>query len=208
AARHGPRPAGHRADGAGREQHHRRLLARRGGVPGRRRCDLAPRRRHHHRRQPQSDVPPHRGGGQLRGSVVAARHWIDPGREDDGGRRAVGRAARAHGPRRPGLTYPRKVAGTAGPHLPRDRGTTMTDFNETATPPPEPPPVAPGTPSAEERQWAMFAHLSALVGGILTSGWAGSIGCFIGPLIIWLVKKDTMPFVDDQGKEAPNFHIT
>src|SRR3546814_4186551 len=54
----------------------------------------------------------------------------------------------------------------------------------------------------------MCAHLSALVGGILTSGWAGSIGCFIGPLIIWLVKKDTMPFVDDQGKEALNFNIT
>ncbi|WP_189454833.1 DUF4870 domain-containing protein [Lysobacter bugurensis] len=54
----------------------------------------------------------------------------------------------------------------------------------------------------------MFAHLSALVGGVVTAGWAGSIGCFIGPLIIWLVKKDTMPFVDDQGKEALNFNIT
>ena len=62
--------------------------------------------------------------------------------------------------------------------------------------------------SADERQWAMFAHLSALVGGILTSGWAGSLGCFIGPLIIWMIKKDTMPFVDDQGKEALNFNIT
>jgi len=84
----------------------------------------------------------------------------------------------------------------------------MTDFNETA--PPQPPPVPPSAdgPGAEERQWAMFAHLSALVGGILTSGWAGSIGCFIGPLIIWLVKKDTMPFVDDQAKEALNFNIT
>ena len=72
----------------------------------------------------------------------------------------------------------------------------MTDFNEAVTP----PPTSPGMPGAEERQWAMFAHLSALVGGILTSGWAGSIGCFIGPLIIWLVKKDTMSFVDDQAK--------
>ncbi|MDQ3617568.1 MAG: DUF4870 domain-containing protein [Pseudomonadota bacterium] len=54
----------------------------------------------------------------------------------------------------------------------------------------------------------MFAHLSALIGGIVTSGWAGSIGCFIGPLIIWLLKKDTMRFVDDQGKEALNFNIT
>ena len=80
----------------------------------------------------------------------------------------------------------------------------MTDFNEAMTPPPPPS----GTPSTEERQWAMFAHLSALLGGILTSGWAGSIGCFIGPLIIWLVKKDTMPFVNDQAKEALNFNIT
>lgn len=62
--------------------------------------------------------------------------------------------------------------------------------------------------SAEERQWAMFAHLSALLGGLLTSGWAGNIGFFIGPLIIWLMKKDTMPFVNDQGKEALNFAIT
>ena len=55
---------------------------------------------------------------------------------------------------------------------------------------------------------AMFAHLSALLGGIITAGWAGSIGCFIGPLIIWLLKKDTMPFVNDQGREALNFNIT
>lgn len=61
---------------------------------------------------------------------------------------------------------------------------------------------------ADERQWAMFAHLSALVGGILTGGWAFSIGCFLGPLIIWMVKKDSMRFVDDQGKEALNFNIT
>ena len=62
--------------------------------------------------------------------------------------------------------------------------------------------------SAEERQWAMFAHLSALAGGIVTAGWAGSIGCFLGPLVIWLMKKETMPFVDDQAKEALNFNIT
>jgi len=62
--------------------------------------------------------------------------------------------------------------------------------------------------SAEERQWAMFAHLSALLGGLLTSGWAGSVGFFIGPLVIWLMKRETMPFVNDQGKEALNFAIT
>ena len=75
--------------------------------------------------------------------------------------------------------------------------------NDVVTPSPAPS-VAPG---AEERQWAMFAHLSALLGGILTShlfGW----GCFLGPLVIWLLKKDTLPFVNDQGKEALNFNIT
>lgn len=84
----------------------------------------------------------------------------------------------------------------------------MNETNEPLNSPPPPPPVQTNGLSSEERQWAMFAHLSALVGGILTSGWAGSIGTFIGPLIIWLAKKDTMPFVDDQGKEALNFNIT
>ena len=77
----------------------------------------------------------------------------------------------------------------------------MNDIN------PAPTSADSGIP-AEERQWAMFAHLSALAGGIVTAGWAGSIGCFIGPLVIWLMKKETMPFVDDQAKEALNFNIT
>ena len=67
---------------------------------------------------------------------------------------------------------------------------------------------AAATPSADERRWATFAHLSALVGALVTSGWAGSIGFFIGPLIIWLLKREEMPFVNDQGKEALNFGIT
>ena len=57
-------------------------------------------------------------------------------------------------------------------------------------PPPAPPSApqfdAPGMPSAEEKQWAMFAHLSALVGGLLTSA-VGGWGTFIGPLAIWLI---------------------
>ena len=70
---------------------------------------------------------------------------------------------------------------------------------------PPPPPIEPPmstAPSAEERQWAMFAHLSALIGLIIP------FGSIIGPLVIWLIKKDTMPFVNDQGKEALNFNIT
>jgi uncharacterized Tic20 family protein len=68
--------------------------------------------------------------------------------------------------------------------------------------------IESGAVSMDERQWAMFAHLSALLGYLLTSGWAGSAGGFLGPLIVWLIKKDTMPFVDTQGKEALNFSIT
>ena len=56
--------------------------------------------------------------------------------------------------------------------------------------------------SADERQWAMFAHLSALIGFIIP------FGNLLGPLVIWLMKKETMPFVDQQGKEALNFQIT
>ena len=65
-----------------------------------------------------------------------------------------------------------------------------------------------GGVSGDERQWAMLAHLSALLGYIVTSGWAGSAGGFLGPLIVWMIKKDTMPFVDQQAKEALNFSIT
>jgi uncharacterized Tic20 family protein len=60
----------------------------------------------------------------------------------------------------------------------------------------------PATPGNEEKQWAFFAHLSALVGFVIP------FGSLLGPLIIWQMKKNEMPFVDDQGKEALNFQIT
>jgi len=36
----------------------------------------------------------------------------------------------------------------------------------------------------------------------------GLFTSFVGPLIIWLIKKDTMSYVDYHGKEALNFQIT
>lgn len=59
-------------------------------------------------------------------------------------------------------------------------------------------------PDEDERNWAMFGHLSSLVGVLVTSGAGG----WIGPLIIWLVKKPTMPYAAEQAKEALNFNIT
>ena len=51
-------------------------------------------------------------------------------------------------------------------------------------------------PDKDARMWGMLCHLTALFAG------------FVGPLIVWLIKKDEIPFVDDQGKEALNFQIT
>ena len=57
--------------------------------------------------------------------------------------------------------------------------------------------------SKDVRMWGMFAHISALV-GLLGNGF----GFILGPLIVWLAKREDHPFVDDQGKEALNFQIT
>ncbi|MCS1351732.1 DUF4870 domain-containing protein [Mechercharimyces sp. CAU 1602] len=55
----------------------------------------------------------------------------------------------------------------------------------------------------EERAWAMWCHLSALIGYFLIP-----FGNVLGPLIIWLIKKDDSNFIDQQGKESLNFQIT
>ncbi|MEA3188395.1 MAG: uncharacterized protein QOD99_2225 [Chthoniobacter sp.] len=55
----------------------------------------------------------------------------------------------------------------------------------------------------EERMWAMLAHLSAFLGHFLPG-----IGNIVAPLVIWILKKDEFPLVDDQGKEALNFQIS
>ena len=56
--------------------------------------------------------------------------------------------------------------------------------------------------SKDEQNWAMFCHLAALSGFIIP------LGNVLGPLIVWLIKKDTMPLVNQHGKEALNFQIT
>jgi len=55
---------------------------------------------------------------------------------------------------------------------------------------------------AQEKSWGMGAHLIALAGLIIP------FGNILGPLILWLIKKDESPFVDDQGKESLNFQIS
>jgi uncharacterized Tic20 family protein len=48
----------------------------------------------------------------------------------------------------------------------------------------------------------MLCHLLALAGFVVP------FGNIIGPLIIWLMKKDEFAFVDDQGKQSLNFQIS
>ncbi len=75
-----------------------------------------------------------------------------------------------------------------------------------ATPPQTPPPgpgPAEGAPaglvsaeSPDAKTMAMLCHLLAMLTGLIV------------PLIIWLIKKDDSPFVNQQGKEAVNFELT
>lgn len=55
----------------------------------------------------------------------------------------------------------------------------------------------------DARMWAMICHLAALAGLVVPV-----VGCIIGPLIVWQIKKEEFPFVDEQGKEAVNFQIS
>ena len=54
----------------------------------------------------------------------------------------------------------------------------------------------------DERMWGMFCHLSALAGLVFP------FGNFIGPLIVYSMKKDEYEFVADQGKESLNFQVS
>lgn len=64
------------------------------------------------------------------------------------------------------------------------------------------PPQVPSTVSAEEKQMGMFCHLASFVGYFIP------FGNIVGPLVLWLMKKDTMPFVEREGKESVNFQIS
>jgi hypothetical protein len=78
-------------------------------------------------------------------------------------------------------------------------------------PPPSEPPAGSvpaagggGAYSPDERLWGMLTHLSGLVVALLSVGMLG----FVGPLILWLVKREESGFLDDQGREALNFQLT
>jgi uncharacterized Tic20 family protein len=54
---------------------------------------------------------------------------------------------------------------------------------------------------SEEKTWGMLCHLSTLF-----SYFAAGL-TFLGPLICWLIKKDSSRFVDYHGKQSLNFQL-
>jgi len=64
------------------------------------------------------------------------------------------------------------------------------------------PGVSGAMGAKEERTYAMFCHLGAL------SGFVVPFGNIIVPLVLWLIKKDSSPFIDLNGRESLNFQIS
>ena len=58
-------------------------------------------------------------------------------------------------------------------------------------------------PQIKNRNWDVLCHLAALVGFI-----GIPLGNVIGPLVVWLIKKDEIPSVNQHGREALNFQIS
>lgn len=59
----------------------------------------------------------------------------------------------------------------------------------------------PSDLSSEVRNWAMAAHLSAFLGA-----WVAL--ALLGPLVVWLIKRDDHPFIRAHATEALNFNIS
>lgn len=52
------------------------------------------------------------------------------------------------------------------------------------------------------KQWSLIAHLSGFAGFIFP------VGNIIGPLLIWLLKKEQSQLLEEHAREALNFQIS
>lgn len=55
----------------------------------------------------------------------------------------------------------------------------------------------------DARTWAVGAHVSAIGTALF-----GGVSSFVGPLVVWLIRRDSDPFVAEHALEALNFNIT
>ncbi len=63
-------------------------------------------------------------------------------------------------------------------------------------------PAAPATPSGDATTFGMLCHLLALTGYIIP------FGNIIGPLVVWMMKKNDSEFIDACGRDSINFQIS
>lgn len=57
--------------------------------------------------------------------------------------------------------------------------------------------------SGDERTWMILAHISAPIAMIVSAGWLS----FVGPLLVWFMKKDESPRVRQAAAGAFNFNL-
>ena len=71
-------------------------------------------------------------------------------------------------------------------------------------PPSEPPPVSSQGSgiSPDERTWGTMAHVSSII-AMFVGGLA-----VLGPLLVWLLKKNESAYIAHHAREALNFQIT
>jgi uncharacterized Tic20 family protein len=65
------------------------------------------------------------------------------------------------------------------------------------------PPVLPPPTTPDERTWCVVAHVSAIVAMFVLAGLAP-----VGPLIVYLIKKDESPVIRAHAAEALNFQLS
>lgn len=53
-----------------------------------------------------------------------------------------------------------------------------------------------------DKQWLLLAHLSGFLGFVFP------FGNILGPLIVWFLKKEESPVIEEHAREALNFQIS
>lgn len=63
--------------------------------------------------------------------------------------------------------------------------------------------INPPNAGSNVRLWTVLCHASALVGFIIPGA-----GHILSPLLVWLLKRNDSPEIDQHGKESLNFQIS
>jgi uncharacterized protein len=63
-------------------------------------------------------------------------------------------------------------------------------------------PTQPPDSASDSNNWRLYLELLALTGFVVP------FGQILGPLVLWLIKKDTSSQVSEDGKKIINYHIS